>query len=84
MMKLFIVTYDLRNQKDYQKLYDELNRLGAKPILESTWCMNLPDSNTVVMVRDHFAKFIDSDDAIMVSEVTSWASLNVKNTPKDL
>lgn len=83
-MKLFILTYDLRNQKDYPKLYDELNRFGAKPILESTWCMNLHDSNTAVMVRDHYAKFIDSDDAIMVSEVTSWASRNVKNTPKDL
>ena len=77
-MKLFILTYDLRNQKDYPKLYDELNRFGAKPILESTWCMNLHDSNTAVMVRDHYAKFIDSDDAIMVSEVTSWASRNVK------
>lgn len=80
-MKLFILTYDLRNQKDYQKLYDELNRLNAHPILESTWGLKLADSNTAAMVRDHFARFIDSDDAIMVSEVCDWAGLNIKTDP---
>lgn len=80
-MKLFILTYDLRNQKDYQKLYDELNRLNAHPILESTWGLKLADTNTAVTVRDHFAKFIDADDAIMVSEVGNWAGLNIKSDP---
>ena len=80
-MKLFVITYDLRNQKDYQKLYDELNRLNAKPILASTWGVKLSDSNTPVMVRDHFAKFIDFDDAIMVSEVCNWAARNIKSDP---
>lgn len=83
-MKLFIISYDLRNQRDYQKLYDELIRLKAKPVLESTWCLNLADINTPKMVRDHFKQFIDSDDALMVSEVNSWASYKVKNTPNDL
>ena len=83
-MKLFIISYDLRNQRDYQKLHDELNRFKAKPVLESTWCLNLADSNTAKIVRDHFKQFIDSDDALMVSEVNNWASYNAKNTPNDL
>lgn len=80
-MKLFVITYDLRNQKDYQKLYDELNRLKAKPILDSTWGIKLLDSNTATKVRDHFAKFIDSDDGIMVSEVCDWAARNIESDP---
>lgn len=74
----------MRNQRDYQKLYDELNHFKAKPVLESTWCLNLEDSNTVKNVIDHFKQFIDSDDALMVSEVNCWASYNAKNTPNNL
>lgn len=84
MMKLFVISYDLRNQRDYQKLYDELNRLRAKPILESTWCLNLGDVNTSQKVRDHFCQFIDSDDALIVSEVRNWALYNTRNEPNNL
>ena len=83
-MKLFIISYDLHNQKDYQKLYDELNCLKAKSVLESTWCLILEDNKTAKQIRDHLIRFIGSDDALMVSEVNTWASYNTINTPKDL
>lgn len=31
-MKLFFLTYDLRNRRDYKTLYDELNKLKGTSI----------------------------------------------------
>lgn len=36
-MKIFFVDYDLRGDRDYQTLYDELNRLHGIRVLESLW-----------------------------------------------
>lgn len=83
MTKLYFIDYDLRNDRDYQTLYDELKRLKAIQILESCWCMRITDSSTV-QIRDHFKKFIDKDDGVMVSEVVNWASYNTNGTPYQL
>lgn len=82
-MALFFLTYDLRKSKNYQVLYDELNKFHAVRILESTWCFNRVNT-TAKGLREHFKKYIDSDDALMVSEVTDWASFNTDGTPNDL
>ncbi|MGZ0655686.1 CRISPR-associated protein Cas2 [Coraliomargarita sp. W4R72] len=82
-MALYTINYDLRNHRDYQKLYDELNNFEAVKILESHWCFNRINTSAASL-RDHFSKFIDSDDGLFVSEVTSWASRSTDGTPKDL
>lgn len=82
-MALYFLTYDLRNSRDYQKLYDELNNFNAVRVLESTWCFNQINT-TASDLRDYFKNYIDSDDAILVSESNSWATIKTKGTPKDL
>ena len=82
-MSLYFLTYDLRNSKNYQTLYDELNDYNAVRILESTWCFNRVNTSAKGL-RDYFKKFIDSDDGLMVSEVTDWASTKTDGTPNDL
>jgi len=82
-MALFILSYDLRNQRNYQALYDELESFGAVRVLESCWCFNRINTTTAGL-RDHFSQFIDSDDGLFVSEVSSWASRKTDGTPKDL
>ena len=37
-MALYFITYDLRNKRDYQKLYTELEKFKALRVFESTWC----------------------------------------------
>lgn len=39
-MALYFLEYDLRKQRDYKKLYDELAKFGAVRILKSLWCFN--------------------------------------------
>lgn len=82
-MALYFMTYDLRNNRDYQKLYDELRLFNAVNILESTWCFNKENTNASDL-RDHFIKFIDSDDGFLINESSYWATYKANNTPKDL
>ena len=80
-MKVFFVDYDLRGDRDYQTLYDELNRLHGIRVLESLWSLKLNDNTTCVSLRDHLMQFINSDDGIIVSEVVAYAYSNVDNKP---
>lgn len=82
-MALYFLEYDLRKQRDYQKLWDELKRFQAVRILKSLWCFNRVNINAAGL-RDYFATFIDADDGLCVTEVTDWATRNVEGTPKQL
>ena len=82
-MKIYFVDYDLRGERDYQTLYDELNRLNGSRVLESLWSLKLNDNTTCVALRDHLLKFMDNDDGLIVSEVVAYAWHNVDNKPHD-
>lgn len=82
-MALYFLTYDLRNNRDYQKLYDELKSFNAVKVLESTWCFNRINT-TASNLRDYFKGFIDSDDGLLIDESNSWATSNTDGTPNDL
>jgi len=72
-MSLYILSYDLRKQRDYKTLYDELTKLNAISVLESDWCFKRINTNAKDL-RDHFKKFIDDADGLFVAEITAWAS----------
>lgn len=82
-MTLYFISYDLRKERDYQKLYDELNKYNAVRILESTWCFKRVNTNAEGL-RDYFGQLLDSDDGIIVSEVTDWATTNTDGHPNQL
>ncbi len=82
-MALYFLTYDLRKSKNYDSLYKELDSFNAVRILDSTWCFNRVNTSSKGL-RDYFKKFIDSDDGLIVSEVSSWASIRTDGTPNDL
>ncbi len=82
-MALYFLTYDLRNSKNYDALYKELDNFNAVRILDSTWCFKRINTNSEGL-RNYFKKFIDSDDGLIVSEVNSWASTKTDGTPNDL
>ena len=82
-MALYFLTYDLRKQRDYQTLYDELAKFNAVRVLESTWCFNRSNA-TAAGLRDYFRQFIDADDGLLVSESSDWATWHADGTPNDL
>ncbi|QXB02777.1 hypothetical protein [Aeromonas sp. FDAARGOS 1416] len=82
-MALFFLNYDLRKQRNYQPLYDELAKYNAVRILESMWCFKRINTNSEKL-RDYFKQFIDADDGICVSEVNEWATFNTLGHPNQL
>ena len=80
---LYYLSYDLIKTKDYQTLYDELDKFGAKRVLESVWCFKYSRDNSSNL-RDHFKKFIDSDDKLLVIQSDNWAGYNLIFDPNKL
>lgn len=67
-MTTYTVSYDLVKRKDYQSLWDELDRLDAHRTQDSYWLVNV--NNTAKELHDHLKSFADSDDRLWVSELT--------------
>lgn len=81
-MDRYVIIYDLRNQRDYKPLWAELLALGGRRSLESTWCLEIGGTNAPTL-RDHFAKFIDRDDGLLIVKVEHWAALRLRASPSD-
>jgi hypothetical protein len=78
---LYFLEYDLRKQRDYQKLYDELKSFNARRVLKSLWCFERIDTD-VTRLRDYFRRFLDQDDGLIVMEVgTAWSGWNLEGHP---
>ena len=82
-MDLYFIEYELRNERNYPKITKELESYGAVRVLNSYWCFKRSNTSTKDL-RDHFQKFIDSDDALMVTKVTGWASSGTLSNPKKI
>jgi hypothetical protein len=68
-MALFLVSYDLRKKDefDYQKLWNEFDRLDSVKFQESDYFLST--DNTTTQVRDHFKQFVHEDDLLMVARL---------------
>lgn len=79
-MALYFLSYDLRKVRNNVPLYEELAGFGAVRVLESTWAFKL-DGTSCATLRDHFRKYIDQDDGLLVEQSVDWATWNVFSTP---
>ena len=82
-MALYYLNYDLRKQRSYQSLYDELKNFKAVRILESHWCFNRVNTHAEGL-REYFKQYIDADDGLSVSQVSDWATYNTEGNPNKL
>jgi hypothetical protein len=76
-MARFIVSYDLRNHRNYPPVWDLLKSLGAVRLLESLWVMN--STATAEQIRNAVRRVVDKDDGVVVIELTlpfPWATFN--------
>ena len=64
-MPIYAITYDLNKDKNYKKLWDELERLDGHKAARSFYLLNLT-SETSKEVLDHLKSFIDKDDTMIV------------------
>lgn len=75
-MNTYIISYDLRDQKNYPKLYEAIKTYWTRAkILDSVWVVK--SSETASWVFTHLSKFTDSDDGLFV--IKSWYNAHWKN-----
>ncbi|ALS64905.1 hypothetical protein [Pandoraea apista] len=79
-MALYFLSYDLRNARNYQPLYDELAKFNAVQVLESVWTFARYNTTSEAL-RNHFKGFIDSDDGLLIIKASSWAGTKINGTP---
>jgi hypothetical protein len=80
-MPAYVVSYDLRKNRNYEALYDALkshDRWGK--ITESTWV--IVSSSSAVQIRDSLQAVVDGDDRIFVIKSgveAAWLNVKCKN-----
>lgn len=72
-MKVYQIDYDLRNQRNYQSLYDRIKsyQIWCRP-LESTWVIATDSSAT--QVAEYLKGAMDRDDGILVTRLEGEAA----------
>lgn len=79
-MAVYVVGYDLRDPgRNYQPLYNALERAGARRVLLSDWLLR--SGQTAVQIRDALLQFIDSNDRLFVNLLDGWAGFNMITDP---
>lgn len=76
-----MIVYDLeRRGEGYEPLLNALRKLGALHVLYSKWVLRT--NSTAVQLRDYLQQFIDTNDLLLVVELTgvaAWTRLFVTN-----
>ena len=80
-MATFLVSYDLRNSRNYNELFKALKSYTHwGKILESTWAVVSNESAS--KIRDDLKTHIDSDDGLFVVKsagLSAWSNVNCSN-----
>lgn len=74
--KPFVVSYDLdKPGQNYGRIDKALRDLGATRILFSQWA--LKSVYTATQLMEHLKGYIDTNDRLLVTEISDWASYNL-------
>jgi CRISPR/Cas system-associated endoribonuclease Cas2 len=81
-MKTYLITYDLdKPEQNYTGLIGRLGEHGAIRVALSVWAVQ--SAWTAIQLREDLKRFIDSNDRLLVAEITSnWASWNIFSSQK--
>jgi len=75
-MASYIVSYDLRKQRNYQPLWDQLKAWGAVRLLESLWLLTRTENASTVLAA--LSSLVDEDDGLAVIELKTGLAWTVK------
>jgi len=76
-MALYVIGYDVHNQRNKSSIAGTLRKLGAVCPLESFWLLN--SGNTTAQLRDELQTSIEYNDSLVIVELKAgahWASRN--------
>ena len=80
-MSCYIISYDLRKERDYPSLYEAIKSYGTwARITDSTWA--IVTNKSAVKIRDHLLETIDEDDRLFVVKSgaeAAWHEVRCRN-----
>lgn len=79
-MPAFMITYDTKNVRNYQNLYDGMAKVGGVRLAESVW--GLSTNSTAAQIVAWVKSLLDSDDVIVVVQFQhqgNWAGWKVSS-----
>jgi hypothetical protein len=80
-MATFIISYDLRKERDYEELYKAIRSFETYArITDSTWAV--VTTETTVQVRAFLKKHLDKDDRLFIIKSgvgAAWSNVKCKN-----
>lgn len=68
-MGMFLVSYDLIDGKNYDRIIKELERLGAVRTQLSSYLTDVTAERSTGLLQ-HLKNFVDADDRLMVIKIT--------------
>lgn len=77
-MPYYVASYDYHQHRDYTRIYELMDRLGAVRLLLSTWLVAV--NATAPNLRDGMIACGDGDESFAVLELTpnsDWATIGV-------
>lgn len=76
-MSVYLITYELHYDKDYQKIHDAIESLGGCiHCLRSIWLVST--GHTIAEVREILKESIDDDDSLLILKPSrEWEGLNM-------
>ncbi len=83
-MARYLITYDLRNERDYDELYDAIKTYEQwVHILESVWAVKSEDS--AAEIKENLSQHADGDNGLLIANWPSGASwTNINCTLEEL
>lgn len=75
----YLITYDLHQARNYQRLYQLMGNWKAVRLTDSVWMANL--KGPADAIRSIVAGVLDNDDTVAVIQLApgcDWATLRVK------
>lgn len=80
-MPSYVISYDLRKERDYDSLYDAIKAYGTwARITESTWA--IATSESAKDVRKYLLEFMDADDRLFIVKSgveAAWSNTRCRN-----
>jgi len=76
-MSVYLITYELHYDKDYQKIHEAIESLGGCiHCLRSVWFVST--GHSIAEVREILKESIDDDDSLLILKPSrEWESLNL-------
>ena len=83
-MKVFYVSYDVRENDNSKDLRDRLDKLGGQNVLESVWTLSSEDIDSIYDVIEKLAGYIGKNTGLVIVEVTDQYFHNTIEDPHEI